>query len=486
MSQPSVVITEQDGAIGTLPPGAGGLLAVAGASSLGTADVPAIYARVSDLVAARGVGPGVEAAALYIDRYSRPVLFCPTGTTTAGAMGTIDDESVVGTAKDFITATPAIEPLDDYEAKILIVTGGTTGIAGITYRYSLDGGRTYSPIQSLGTGLIIAIPNSGVSFSITTAKTLVASDYWTARTTAPAANSTEIGTAIDALVASTNVWDMCLVAGLMDGTLFDALAAKAAAVAAAGKERWFFAHMRMPAVGESESTYKTAMDAIFSTRSSVHIALGSGAVKVISSVSGRKYKRPSAFVSAAREASLSEEVNAARIDLGPFAGVSIRDDNGNADEHDESLNPGLDDSRYYVLRTWQGRQGVYVNRPRIFSAEGSDFRLVPHRRVMNLGKRTIRSYLELRVNREIRVDRTTGRILESEALEIDTAANAQLAAALLTKPKASDAVFRLSRTDNILSTNTLTGELRITPLGYPETITVTIGFSNPALQVQAV
>ncbi len=51
------------------------------------------------------------------------------------------------------------------------------------------------------------------------------------------------------------------------------------------------------------------------------------------------------------------------------------------------------------------------------------------------------------------------------------------------KPKASAAEFVLSRTDNLLSTSTLTYQERIVPLGYPKTITGDIAFNNPALRV---
>jgi hypothetical protein len=75
-------------------------------------------------------------------------------------------------------------------------------------------------------------------------------------------------------------------------------------------------------------------------------------------------------------------------------------------------------------------------------------------------------------------------ILETEALEIEAGANVQLRSVLLAKPKASDVVFVLSRTDNLLSTRTLTGDVRVVPLAYPETIQISVGFFNPALQLR--
>jgi hypothetical protein len=190
------------------------------------------------------------------------------------------------------------------------------------------------------------------------------------------------------------------------------------------------------------------------------------------------------FSTAAREAFVSQEIDIADVNLGTLEGVSIRDVNGNPDEHDESLNPGLDDLRFGTLRTWDG-EGVYVNRPRLFSPNGSDFQLMPHRRVMNLAMETLRSYFIRRLNRPVLVSSTTGFILESEALEIEAGVMAQLRAQLLAKPKASAVQFTLSRTDNLLSTRTLTGSARVIPLAYPEDVELDVGFYNPALQVLA-
>src|SRR5690606_24080909 len=112
----------------------------------------------------------------------------------------------------------------------------------------------------------------------------------------------------------------------------------------------------------------------------------------------------------------------------------IRDANGNPLYHDEFAQPGLDAMRATVLRTWSSPQGVYVNRPRIFSADGSDFYLVPHRRVMNLAYRTLLAYFVRRLNKPVRVNTTTGKIREEEALEIETGADAVLRAALMADP----------------------------------------------------
>ncbi len=484
MTQPKVTITELDGALGVLPPSAGALFALAGVSSSGPVDTPATYARTKDVIAAFGAGPLVEAACHFIERYGRPVVLVRTGNSVAGVPGTLVTTDWTGTSIATLDATGL--PNDDYEGYLVVVTGGTIGTAGITFQWSLDGGRTLSPVTALGTAITFAFPGAGGVNLDFAAGTVVAGDTLSFRTTAPNWNATELGTALEALKNTAALWELCHIVGPVDATAFDAIELKFAAMLAAGKYRAWVGNARMPNVGETEAQYLSALSGIFASKAAVYGALCAGAEKLTSSVSGRKYRRPVSFAYAAREASVSEEVNTADINLGPLAGVSIRDANGNADEHDESLNPGLDDARFVTLRTWDGLGGVYVNRPRLFSAAGSDFELLPHRRVMNLAHAALRSFFLRRVNKPVRVDATTGFILEADALEIEAGARAAMRSALLAKPKASGIQFALSRTDNLLSTKTFTGTGRVIPLAYPEFIDLEVGFLNPALQVVAV
>jgi hypothetical protein len=482
MTQPKVTITELDGALGVLPPSSGALHAILGVSSSGVADTPATYARITDLVADFGYGPAVEAAAYYIEKYGRPVVFVKAGVTTAGAAAAV---VFVGTGTSVVTAdVDPVAPLDDYEVYFLVVAGGTIGVTGITFRYSLDGGRTMSPLIALGTANTYTIPNSGVVVNFA-AGTLVAADSWSFRTSAPKWNTTQIGSALDALKNSLINWEIAHVVGDLVGADFDAIDPKFTGMATAGKYRSWAGSFRMPSSGESEATYLGAFGTVFNSKATVHGMICAGACWSISSVSGRQYRRPASFAIVARQAAVDHEVNIADINLGSLPGIALYDDLGNVVHHDESVNPGLDDVRATVLRTWDGVQGVYVNRPRVLSAEGSDFELYPHRRVMNIALAALRQYFIRRLNRPIRVDAETGYILEADALEIEAGARAILRAALLAKPKASAVEFALSRHDNVLSTKTLTGDARIVPLGYPETISLEVGFKNPALLAQA-
>jgi hypothetical protein len=489
MSQPAVNITEIDGALGVLPSGTK-VHAAVGVSSAGPLNTPAAFARTKDVISTYEAGPLVEYACHYIETYQRPIVLVRSAASVAGLPGTLVTSGVTGTS---VVTIGSEAPNDDYEAYFKVVAGGTLGVAGITFVWSLDGGRTLSPVTALGTALTFTFPGSGGLNLDFAAGTLVAGDFVTSRTTAPNWNAADLSAALQPLHDTTLNWREVHVVGPIDANAFDAIEVKMAALSAAGKPKHWAGNTRVPTVGETEAAYRTAMETIFSSKATVYGNLCSGACKLTASgnVPGRKYKRPVSWTVAARGASVSDEIDIADVNLGALPGVSIRDANGNLDEHDESANPGLDDARFTVLRTHDGYPGVYVNRPRLFSAPGSDFYIVPFRLVANLTREALRTYFVKRLNRPVLVNTQTGFILEEEALDIEDGADGAVRAVLMAKPKASGGGYaqgkfvQISRTDNLLSTRTIQGNARVVPLAYIETINLDVGFVNPALVVQA-
>jgi hypothetical protein len=484
MTQPAVTITELDGALGNLA--TGGLLALIGTSSMGPIDLPATFARIADVQANFGTGPLVEAAARAIDLYGQPVCVvrAAAGGATDGTYSAVDSTGVTGTAVPTVDAT--VKPYDSYDVRVNIVTGGTVGVAGIQLTVSLDGGITTSQLYTAGVANFILITEANVKISLG-AGTLVAGDWFTVSTFAPNPDSTTYLTALTALGNSLVSWRVCAIVGTVDAATAGSIDQKFVGFQAAHKPRYFIANTRLPdfIAGETEAAYLSSLSAAFHDFATTFGSIAAGAVQLPSSVSGRQYKVPVSYAAGPLIASVDEDVDVADINLGSIPGARLADTNGNPilGLHNESLNPGLDDARFLTLRTWVGVEGVYVNRPRVMSATGSDFYLVPHRLIMNLGEDALYQYLIRRLNQGVQVNKKTGYILESVALEIEAGGTAAMTAVLLAKPKASDCSFKLSRFDNVLSTKTLTGEARILPFGYVEYIETTIGYVNPALRV---
>lgn len=399
-----------------------------------------------------------------------------TFTTTAPTLAS-SGTLVVDFDGDSVPTIAVATANDDYEALITFITGGTIGVAGITFQWSLDGGRTLSPVTALGTAAYFIFPNSGglrVNFA---AGDIDAGDELTFTTTQPLFSAAELTAAMDALADSNIDWDGAIICGKLLGATFDALDAAFSAMAADGNGHWGIAHAPIPLPGESVSAYKTRIDAIFSTRSTVWFGLTAAATKTTSD--GRQYRRPLALAVGAYESNVKAHKNLAAIEEGPLGGVAIRDENGNPDEYDETLNGVLDGSRYYVARTWKRRGGTFVNRPRIFSGPTDDIQLVPQRRVLNIFNRVINSYLEARLSKGIQANPKTGFILEAEAREIEKGALKAARAELMADPMVSGLSFTLSRTDPLVgeSSPVVHGSGRIVGLIYPEEFDITTGFA---------
>lgn len=485
---PKVQDSETDGGLGVLPATFGKMQAIIGCASSGPVAAPAAYASISAVLAAYGnAGPLVELACREIELYGGPVVLCRAATVTVGTTSNLVTSGVLGTS--VVTVDGTVNATDDGEIVVKITTGGTRGTPGITYQWSRDGGRTFSVDTALGSAVFILVPNSGVKFLIG-AGTLLVGDTWSCVAVAPLWDATTLAAAVDAMYASKLNWEYATILGPATGANVDAVEAKRLSGATKGKHRWFQMHFRMPNVGETDATYQAAYSTAMDSHLSTGIDVPSAACKCLSSnpTLVAQYRRPSVFAYAGLFASVSEEQDIAQIKYGPLPGVQIRDANGNIDEHDELENPGLDDLMSTCLRTWDGRDGVFVNNPRLHAPVGSDFQFVQLRRVMNLARTALKQYLETRLSNDVVVDAKTGFILKSEADDIDSGANAALSAVLDGVPKASPSSptkprFAISRTDNLLSTNLIHYAMRIIPLGYIKALTGDSGFFNPAARV---
>lgn len=477
---PNVTFNSLDNQIGRVDDG-GERLAIVGVSSGGSGliDTPGIYARRTDVVAAFGAGPLVEAACYIIEQVGRPVVLCKSDVTTVGAYGAVTH---TGAGTSVVTTDATVEPYDSYEVRFKFLTAGTIGVTGITYQYSVDDGRTYSAVQSLGTDSDITLADYNVKIEFA-AGTILANQEESFRTTEPLSSTSDRAAAMLALRSTANAWTVCLVDGNLVAADVAAIATEHTAAQGIGRESDYVGSFRVPNAGESEATYKAAWDTAFSASAEKHLTLCYGAAEIQSPQSQNRYLRRISWDIAAAIIAVRPGQDIAEVRLGPRpASVRILDESSNPKHHDERFSPGPSDSRATVYRTWERRDGVYVNDPLVLSPTGSDYRNTQHGRVMSLARRTARAVLELSCSADILVNRKTGFILEEDASAIDSEVNAALGTLVVDPRNATDAVFQLSRTDNLLSTFKLRGALRVTPLGYPKAIEVDVSFFNPALR----
>lgn len=232
---PQSNLTILDGQLGSSFALGTDMLCVIGCSSAGPLQTPRIYTSVGALLAGAGHGPAVEAAAYALHNARRKVLFVRTPSTTVGANSAFDDDAVTGTS----TVTLTGEPLDSYEGRFLVVAGGTIGTAGITFRYSLDGAATWSPVLALGTASTYVIPNTGLTLNFA-AGTLVAADAASWVSTEPRWDATDLTDAFAALGLQQQLALAVNVVGIIAATDLDDIDDELEAYAA-DKRRYMFA-----------------------------------------------------------------------------------------------------------------------------------------------------------------------------------------------------------------------------------------------------
>ena len=219
------------------------------------------------------------------------------------------------------------------------------------------------------------------------------------------------------------------------------------------------------------------LTAALATASFKRVVVSAGYVDVVSAVRRTIDKRPLGWALAARVASVDPGRDPAERALGKLRGVVKT-------YRDEEKTPGLDALGYTTAATYRRKGGVYLKNARIPAGVTSDYQYLVHRRVMDVALDTAADALFDYVARQLKVDATTGRLLKADGDAVDGNLTGKLRAALRVGAdgaRASAVSFRVNRTDNVLSTNTLRGRVAVVPLLYPRRIEATFSFSNPAL-----
>jgi hypothetical protein len=470
MTTPSVDLTVKDGSLGALPPDVSGLSAKIGVCSSGTVNTVYQFGNKDDLVAALGQGPLVEAAAFLLETTSQQVV-CVKATTTNGS-----NSAVVKTGTGTGTVTVAGNPFDTYEAIVEILkTGANIAAATATFRYSLDNGKTYSAEIAVPVGGVYPIANTGLTITFVnggSGTSFIIGDLHKFTSTGPTADNAAIGAAFDALLLDAREWGFVHVVGATDGTKAATVATKMAA--AEVKFRYAFALLEMNDPSTDEAAWITATLAMFASYASSRVVVSAGFERQVSVVSARVPRTPNAYADAARLAAIPFSQSPARVATGPLVGITEL-------YHDANNNSALHDARFMTHRVHVGKQGFYITKGVTMASVGSDFARVERRRVMDRGCQITRAAM-LNFLEETPPVNADGTIEEGIARSWETTIKMQLDAALIGEgPHASATAIKIDRAQNLLTTERIKAKVTIRPLASVGSISVDIGFQNPAL-----
>lgn len=208
--------TVLDGGLGILPDSIDNIHLLAGVCEKGTTNAVLAFSDVSVVRNTLGAGPLAEAIASALttptkNRAPRPVYAVRIATTDTGSCGAVT-KTAIGTSTGTITVAGGA--YDTQQVRVKISRTGTLNSGA--FQVSLDGGVTYDPEVTIPAGGTYLIPNTNVTLSFVPGggpTYFEAGDVHAFDTVEARPSSTEVGTAIDALLLDPTEWSFVRIVG---------------------------------------------------------------------------------------------------------------------------------------------------------------------------------------------------------------------------------------------------------------------------------
>lgn len=461
----NVNVIVKDGGLGLVSPDQTIQHAKVGTCSLGTAN-EIVYLTSPDQVAG-SFGTGPLANALY-DAFAagaRKIYAVKAATDVAATIGAI---TATKTGQGNITA--AGTPLDAYEVVIELLQAGALNTA--TFRYSLDGGDTWSEEITTPSAGTYVLAGTGITLTFTEHTTPADSfdvgDAYGFKTTAPGASVNNITDAINAVLNSSVFAEYIHVVGSTNSSVWSALSTL---MDTAATDKYKYTHVLCEAAGPTDGqeisawvqALVTAADGFDSTR----VAVCAAWAEIQDSLTGRVVNRNGAGIYSGRVSSIPEKRSPARVRDGALPNVVRINPLGLSEEQIKDLS----DAGFITFREYEGIDGVYVTEGRMMAAAESDFQYVELRRVMDKACRKVR--LAALQYKHAEAEGDMEHLKASLQAEIDTMVGAKdIVSGRIVIPDGQD----------ILSTGKLIVKIRITPISIMREIELEVGFENPLLQ----
>ena len=234
---PQRTLTTKSGGNGVAT-GGDNVHALIGTCTQGTVGVGYVFTDPSQVASTLGIGNLVDAACYELENGAGSVVCYRALDSVAGVISTATP-NVTGTGTCAASGTPN----NRYMVSVEITTTGTLGTAA--FKYSLDDGPDADtanwslPIQVPGGGTYV-IPNTGITLTFAAGAGPVfftAGDLYHFDTTAPAFQSADLTTAMDALKLGGTYWRYLHIIGEITAALAATIDAKMEAFATAHKYR---------------------------------------------------------------------------------------------------------------------------------------------------------------------------------------------------------------------------------------------------------
>lgn len=498
----NVQITIQDnGGASNIIVAAPSVIAVAGVSSSGTANVPVSTRSISTITSTFGYGPLTELCALLIANGATVI----ATKLTKNASGTASAVTHTGTGTSVVTVTldAGVGAFDTYYVKVKVATAGTIGTSG-AIQVSLDAGRTYGPVISLGTAVTYAISNTGVTLNFGVG-TLVVGDTYTFSTIEPSANTAGVQAWLTALAASPYAqagWGNMICHTCPDesvditGTNFNSIQTTLDTLASGYLfERCMFnardakTPVAWGGAGETESAWMSSIISDFAATTAKRACVAAGCYNMASGIANTSagtpvYRRPLSWAIAARKVTKDVQILSSRVKDGPLGSINVDPTSDPSDGflyHDERANPGLDAAWFASAWTRLGQgQGFFVRSENlaIMNAPSSDFPLLAIGACFDVFCSTLVQFFTVSIDETVRTN-ANGTIYENDAQQLEKGATAAVANAMSGSYQPANTSIVIDRTYNVKSNSKVKVSGTFGALAYMREFDLTVQVQNP-------
>lgn len=493
MTLPFLSINVVEGGAGSLTSAQNRALVIGPATGKTPLDGIYTFGNINKVAPELGYGPAQTATELIMSMaptgYALVDVVVAAASDSSGA-GIVQEKAGGGAPDIDVTGTPN----NDYDLGIEITKAGNLGEA--RFRYTLDGGYSWSFDNKVPASGTFVIPNTGLSVEFEPAQTLGNSNY--SIVTANKMTAQDVSDALNYLAQNSNrSYSVILIADerrTPDVSIFNAVNT---AFDAFNSQYRLHTVGVLPIGGENKvlnaiPNNKTAVSA--ASVISAYDAVNQNTGNFICAVAERAritlpLPRPGYTAPALPFGyAVAGEVHGVGGDISknPAESTVRRVD---SISYDEFLDGSVyNDERIVAPRTFRGESGYFLNQGSLFADAQSSYYLVPHGRVINRAREAL--YLALRpyLNSRVVIGPTGGKIDEKEKIRIEADVNSQLADSLMSgingaggRGHVSAVNFTLDGDNNLLQTGELIGVCEIVAFGYPSQINVTLALVNETI-----
>ena len=409
------------------------------------------------------------------------------GANAATATVLTGNKSKEGSSSTNGKVTLSGAPLEDLDVLFLFTRGGDVASGTPAFKYSLDGGETWSAEIALAAGGVysgLATSHGVTATFVGTA--VVAGDEFRQTTAGPTSTTQNLQDALNALAADPRTWEGLFLLGPITGAQAVTVEAWIAQQRAAGRFIWVIAEARDQTPIETENAWMTSLLADFVGVTSTYgqLAVGGGGIETVIPGGRGIHRRNVAWPIGTQisRCALSEHPGQP-VNPGPLLGV-FKPSDGPGLYHDERTVPGLGGStgRFLTAQTLLGRPGQFFvgdgvgkRSPGTMASGLSDYSLHMNVRViLRACTLTLQKGGDLLARRY--GTKTNGTLLESEAKKIEAEVTGFLERNLVSPGHCQSVRVVVSRTEPILSSKKLVLTVFVKPWAYALEVAITLGF----------